>query len=560
MADEYDSVKVISFDLFDTLILRPFVRPTDLFLLLGQLNDVPGFRNMRVNAEKEARRQYRREITLDEIYSFLPDGLQSMKDKECQMEIDLSFSNPFIKDLTDRICKDREIIIVTDMYLPRTVIESILSKNEVRYDRLYISSELGKTKHDGSLFDHILEDLNIKPDELLHVGDNRRADSQKPRSKGIRTHYVESPIRRYLREHGDERRFCKRNRSLTSSVIVFIDMMRTMDDDVWSDIGGRYGGPLTYSFIKHINDHHQNGSKILFTARDGYTLQKALEILDPDIQTEYVHAQRILSEMLGSDLNDIQVPPKLKDPVGHRRSVNLISKALRFYLDLTPQSESDIIKEYSKNKEKILDLQRIKFQSYSEHLKSICDSEGIEIVDCTTMKMTSQRFIQKALGRDVYAHYLVTLGEDSPELRYDTLCRWPYRAIGWVRVDIPEFLLCSPEMPVIGWDDGPVYDTGPEWERQRAISYQRISDSELEYVRKMTEFYHDHLPSMDYLIVNKWIMLCTAKGTRYRRFLKGIKWASSPDHSNWIPIVPWDGLLKSSTRLISEIIARINHK
>ena len=40
--------KVVSFDLFDTLLIRPFVRPTDLFRLMERINDVPGFADRRI--------------------------------------------------------------------------------------------------------------------------------------------------------------------------------------------------------------------------------------------------------------------------------------------------------------------------------------------------------------------------------------------------------------------------------------------------------------------------------------------------------------------------------
>lgn len=46
---------VISFDIFDTLVLRPFDNPKSVFMLIGQKLGVSGFRNIRINAEKEAR-------------------------------------------------------------------------------------------------------------------------------------------------------------------------------------------------------------------------------------------------------------------------------------------------------------------------------------------------------------------------------------------------------------------------------------------------------------------------------------------------------------------------
>ena len=558
-----DSVKVVSFDLFDTLILRPFLKPTDLFTLLGQIHSRNDFCDLRIKAESKARSSIGTEVTLDEIYSFMPKDLISFKELECQFEIDLCFANPWMKERYQSLTEGKIVIITTDMYLPRNVIESILKKNGIRYCKLYISSEHRKTKHNGSLFRYILDDLNIRPEEMMHIGDNRRADYNIPRSLGIQAVYIESPISGYLRTHFDQKRFFRRNRSLTASVILFMDMIREQRQDVWEDMGDRYGGPLAYSFTKYICDSHREGSIILFSARDGYTLMRTVESLDPSVESHYIHAQRILLEMLGSDISDIRIPSKFSDPVGHKRSLYMISKILRFYcpdIDQSGMDEGKLVQEYRNRIDSIIRSQEEKYQSYQRNLKSICSDSDVEVVDCTTMKMTSQRFIQKVLGRDVHGHYLVTLGNEDNGLHYDSLCSWPFSLIGWQRVDIPEFLLCSPEMPIIGWDDGPVYDTGPDFERIRADNYLKMSDSEFEYVKRMKDHFGEHLPSFNYMVVNKWVMLSAAPGTRYRELLGTIRWASTSDHMDWYPIIPWDGLTCSLFRLISKVIARINNK
>ena len=121
-----DSVKVVSFDLFDTLILRPFLKPTDLFTLLGQIHSRNDFCDLRIKAESKARSSIGTEVTLDEIYSFMPKDLISFKELECQFEIDLCFANPWMKERYQSLTEGKIVIITTDMYLPRNVIESIL--------------------------------------------------------------------------------------------------------------------------------------------------------------------------------------------------------------------------------------------------------------------------------------------------------------------------------------------------------------------------------------------------------------------------------------------------
>ena len=362
-----DSVKVISFDLFDTLVLRPFLKPTDLFILVGQIQSRNDFCDLRTKAESNARSSIGTEVTLDEIYSFMPKDLISFKDLECQYEIDLCFINPWMKKHYQSLIEGKTVIITTDMYLPRNVIENILKKNDIRYDKLYISSEHRKTKHNGSLFRYILGDLNIRPEEMMHIGDNRHADYRIPRSIGINAVHIESPSLKYLRTHFDEKRFYKRNKSLTASIVLFMDMIREYREDVWEDIGDRYGGPLTYAFTKHICDNRRDGSIVLVSARDGYTLMRTAEYIDPSIKAHYTYAQRILLEMLGSDIIHIRVPSKIVDPVGYKRAICTISKVLRFYfpdIDVNGMDENTLVREYSNRIEMINQSQKEKYQSY----------------------------------------------------------------------------------------------------------------------------------------------------------------------------------------------------
>lgn len=84
-------------------------------------------------------------------------------------------------------CRDngKKIVIITDMYLPRRVLNAILAKIGVDYDCLYISGEEGVTKRTSELFAVVLRKLNIKPTQIIHIGDDLNNDINMPRMKGI---------------------------------------------------------------------------------------------------------------------------------------------------------------------------------------------------------------------------------------------------------------------------------------------------------------------------------------------------------------------------------------
>ena len=96
---------IISFDIFDTLILRPFARPDDLFMIVGNRLGVPEFYRIRKEAEEKARNIASiingiREVTIHDIYKIIEDrsGIPAEKGIQVEFEVELEycFANPYI--------------------------------------------------------------------------------------------------------------------------------------------------------------------------------------------------------------------------------------------------------------------------------------------------------------------------------------------------------------------------------------------------------------------------------------------------------------------------------
>ena len=84
-----DEHEIISFDIFDTLLLRPFKVPTDLFSYIKKYTKTPhDFYNDRITAEKAARFFNQRtnknyeDITYDDIYKHLNSKYPNFKELE----------------------------------------------------------------------------------------------------------------------------------------------------------------------------------------------------------------------------------------------------------------------------------------------------------------------------------------------------------------------------------------------------------------------------------------------------------------------------------------------
>lgn len=208
-------IKVVSFDIFDTLVVRPFYKPTDLFNMMDKdyhllVNSNTGisFSKMRPIAESIARKnQYNKdssiqEITLDDIYEVMGDlyGVSSkhldvMKEKEKEYEIKFCTRRHTAYELYELALDcGKTVICTSDMYLPEETIYGILNKNG--YDKiakLYLSANVKKTKSSGDLYKHVFEDLNISGKEMIHIGDNHQSDYEMAASLKINSyHFVKT--------------------------------------------------------------------------------------------------------------------------------------------------------------------------------------------------------------------------------------------------------------------------------------------------------------------------------------------------------------------------------
>lgn len=169
----------ISFDIFDTLLRRKVLHPTDVFTIVGEKNGDFSFKEKRIKAEIEARQHATgEEVTLDDIYKELGKEYETYKQDELEVESNQLSANPFLFEAY-RYCQSqgKQIIITSDMYLPKVFLQKILHQNGIVFDHCFVSSEYGVQKVTGRLFRKELEALHISPSQIIHVGDSVRADA-----------------------------------------------------------------------------------------------------------------------------------------------------------------------------------------------------------------------------------------------------------------------------------------------------------------------------------------------------------------------------------------------
>lgn len=187
-----NKIKVIGFDIFDTLLTRPLLDPGSIIKIIAlrvDKNIGQSYQSYRETAETLARETKGMDVDIDEIFlkfqelSGLPKQItDELKNLEIQIEEKLLMPRKEGIELFD-LAKEikKPIVIITDMFLSKAIIEKTLIKNNIAgWDLLLVSSDIGLRKDNKQLFEYMLNHYSITPDQFLMVGDNERSDVQIP--------------------------------------------------------------------------------------------------------------------------------------------------------------------------------------------------------------------------------------------------------------------------------------------------------------------------------------------------------------------------------------------
>lgn len=188
-------VSVLSLDCFDTLLWRDCHAPNDLFAGLEPVTF--GQRYSAQNNARSAKRALKDsvEVNLKEIYTqampgALPDAVNSAVDEELRIEAQTCFAfAPTVELMRKAKAQGLRVIIVSDTFLTAQQLGALIERaagEEVAglIDRIFASCEMGLSKAEG-LLAKVLQAMKRRPSELLHIGDNRRADFEGARAAGI---------------------------------------------------------------------------------------------------------------------------------------------------------------------------------------------------------------------------------------------------------------------------------------------------------------------------------------------------------------------------------------
>jgi len=316
-------IKVVSFDLFDTVFLRSVSHPRDIFYFLGietqHLHKLSPekFQRIRVQCEGLSKiylRLFRakEETNIYEIYNLIQKRINlsdETKFKLISMELRLEgesiFLNDDISDLLNRLKGiGFKIIFTSDMYLPNSFILGLLNKYGLtaNSETLYLSSNLVKTKRrKGSLFDLVINKEGIDYHNLLHVGDDPVCDYAIPLLKGIKVIRYEKKSPQVINNSKWHKLPQKALHSycLSLSYKTYISNTHSYSDINLNALSSYISGPVLFAYVYWLINKAINLKlkRLYFLSRDGEILLKIAQQIKThynlDIELRYLYASRL---------------------------------------------------------------------------------------------------------------------------------------------------------------------------------------------------------------------------------------------------------------------------
>ncbi|PAD30609.1 hypothetical protein [Paenibacillus sp. 7523-1] len=299
-----DQHQTVSFDVYDTAVLRNVLYPIDIFEIVQRKISGEGivfnnFKELRIKSEEAARiASSKEDISIDEIYLKLKTyvknvDLEYIKKIELDTETEFTIANSMMKKIYNyALSKGKSLYFISDMYLPQTFIYELLVNLGYKDFKLFVSNEVEKCKGTGSLYHYIYEMGDIDKKSWLHIGDNYISDCKVAMNFGINTYYYKA-----LRE----RNIVRGSYSIEYSIMKAIQINEVGTSgkiDYWEKFGIYTVSSIFWGFTNWLirNVQKNDLDNLHFLSRDGYIPYKIYEKLRDVILDlppgKYLHASR----------------------------------------------------------------------------------------------------------------------------------------------------------------------------------------------------------------------------------------------------------------------------
>ena len=443
--------ETVSFDIFDTLVMRRIARPEHVYELVKikvhqQLGVAIDFPKLRVQAEAEVRGKLpaEKDCTLGDIYHEFA-SLSGLSDEVCgkirAMEVETEVQVCFPRtDMLDwfNACKaaGKHVILTSDMYMESAEVQKILDKCGIfGYDELLLSSETNRRKDTAAVWNYFVEQGMCG--KMIHVGDNETSDWQLAMDRGINGYHVMSSLNLFSQIPFGHNLLYKRglNMGLWGSMVLGVILERRFNSPFVLHDGGRYSlktffelgymlyGPILLSYtlwlIKETAKRRQE--HILFLARDGYFLEPLYKRLTSELGVKTLPSTYFLSSRRSVTTASLRTEEQIFEMLEthYDGTIQEFFKA-RFDLDIEVEDNREIclpndydakrmrqvIKKYSGQILAKAEEERKAYLSYVQDL-NLDLSQDMAVVDMGYAG-TIQFYLSRLLDKDFTGFYFAT--------------------------------------------------------------------------------------------------------------------------------------------------------
>ena len=474
-----DESEAVSFDLFDTLLVRNVSSLDDLLSIIDiRLRDkninITDFGNIRTRAEKKL--SIGRAPRLDKIYGEVLNSTNELNADagelsiiEYAVDLDTIEARREMVTLVNEIIEmGKPVYITSDCYYSKTQLQEILKVIGVnKVTDIIVSCEYDTSKT-GNLFEKLIAIAGTK--NIIHIGDDIVADEESAKRHGIKAFRIYSAIELLELIGGlnllyndqslsDRIRIGMFTANLFNSPFQFEDDCKYINVNSSFDIGYLFVAPMVMDFTRWFEEKtiELGIENRWLCARDGFLLKRLYEVMYPDVRAEYFYTSRISAIRAGMNSHeDIEYVDSMKFTGEVEDNLRT-----RFGIDIACISGDDIDEDESgllKYVKPIIQNSIVKRENNKKYINSLNVRDGdISLFDFVA-KGTSQLYLQKLVNNHIKGLYFMQL---EPQFMKDmNLDIIPFykeeereKSAIFENYYILETLLTSPEASVDEFDD-----------------------------------------------------------------------------------------------------------
>lgn len=430
LISQIKTVDVVSFDLFDTLIVRNVISSGDVIEIVdSRLKEkgiiIPNFVSKRIGTEKNLSRgkaprleTIYEEILRDEEGTVLE--ADELADLEYKTDIGLIRARDEVVDFIKAAKQfGKRVYVTSESYYSKSEIEHIMSVNNIQgVDDVIVSCEYDTGKTDR-LFDKLIEVAGTS--NILHIGDDIVADIESAKRHGLKAFRIYSSSELLDSVGGltiatDKQSLSDRIKTgmftshIFNSPFQFEDEGKRIHVNDSCDIGYLFAAPMIMDFAEWFGEQVKENElkNTWFCARDGYLLQKIYKLIYPDEKTEYFLTSRISAIRAGvENVADIEYVASMK--YSGETSDNLMT---RFGIRVDELPDNQIKAEKSgllRYSDAILEVAKIKKANNLKYIDGLkMQDGGIALFDFVA-KGTCQMYIQRLVSAQIMGLYFLQL-------------------------------------------------------------------------------------------------------------------------------------------------------